>query len=91
MTTQQAKSIGKTDYAPPLIEGDFYRIAAVMNDSERALLKRARMRSTIIGAPYSRPRCCRHWSASAANLELPPVLAAIVMLLLRSVVDPAIA
>jgi hypothetical protein len=26
MATQQAKSIGKTDYAPPPIEGDFCRI-----------------------------------------------------------------
>jgi glutaryl-CoA dehydrogenase len=42
MTTQQAKSIGKTDYAPPPIEGDFYRIAAVLSDSERALLKNVR-------------------------------------------------
>ena len=37
MAIQQPTSIGKTDYAPPPIEGDFYRIAAVMNDSERAL------------------------------------------------------
>ncbi len=42
MATQQAKPIGKPDYAPPPIEGDFYRIAAVLNDGERALLKRVR-------------------------------------------------
>jgi len=51
MTTQQAKSIGKTDYAPPTIEGDFYRIAAVMNDSERALLKRTREFTEGVVAP----------------------------------------
>ena len=42
MANQQAKSIGKADFAPPPIEGDFYRIAAVVNDSERTLLKRVR-------------------------------------------------
>jgi len=33
MATQQAKS--KPDYAPPPIEDDFYRIAAVLSDGER--------------------------------------------------------
>jgi glutaryl-CoA dehydrogenase len=42
MTNQQAKSVGKADFAPPSIEGDFYRIAAVVNDSAPTLLKRVR-------------------------------------------------
>ena len=38
MATQQTKPTGKTDYVPPPVEGDFYRIAAVLSDSERAML-----------------------------------------------------
>jgi type IV secretory pathway VirB10-like protein len=38
-----------------------------------------------------KPRCCRRYLASAANLVPPPALAAIVMSSQRSVVDPAIA
>ena len=42
MATEQAKPIGKPDYTPPPIDGDFYRIASVLNDKERALLRRVR-------------------------------------------------
>jgi Bacterial conjugation TrbI-like protein len=49
------------------------------------------MRSTITGAPCSRQRSYRHCSASAANLDLLPVPAAIVMSSQHSVADPAIA
>jgi hypothetical protein len=49
MATQQAKS--KLDYAPPPIEGDFYRIAAVLSDGERALFKRVREFAEGVVAP----------------------------------------
>ena len=42
MANPQATGAGKPDYAPPPIDGDFYRIAAVLNDEERALLQRVR-------------------------------------------------
>src|SRR5258705_2083112 len=42
MATEQAKPIGKPDYTPPPIDGDFYRIASVLNDKERSLLQRVR-------------------------------------------------
>src|SRR5260370_40636169 len=42
MATEQTKRIGKPYYTPPPIDGDFYRIASVLNDKERALLRRVR-------------------------------------------------
>jgi glutaryl-CoA dehydrogenase len=71
MTTQRAKSIGKTDYAPPPIDGDFYRIAAVMNDSERALLKRVREFMEGVVAPVIED----YWSRDAFPFEIIPKMA----------------
>src|SRR6267143_133229 len=71
MATQQAKSTGKTDYAPPPIEGDFYRIAAVMNDSERALLKRVREFTEGVIAPVIED----YWSRDAFPFEIIPKMA----------------
>src|SRR6266446_9922368 len=68
MATQQARSIGKTDYAPPPIEGDFYRIAAVLNDSERALLKRVREFTEGVIAPVIED----YWSRDAFPFEIIP-------------------
>jgi glutaryl-CoA dehydrogenase len=42
MAHPQATQTGTSDYAPPPIDGDFYRIASVLNDEERALLRRVR-------------------------------------------------
>src|SRR6266849_4473928 len=71
MATQQAKSIGKTDYAPPPIEGDFYRIAAVLNDSERTLLKRVREFTESVIAPVIED----YWSRDAFPFEIIPKMA----------------
>jgi glutaryl-CoA dehydrogenase len=71
MATQQAKSIGKTDYAPPPIEGDFYRIAAVLNDSERTLLKRVREFTEDVIAPVIED----YWSRDAFPFEIIPKMA----------------
>ncbi len=71
MATQQAKSIGKTDYAPPPIEGDFYRIAAVLNDSERALFKRVREFTEGVIAPVIED----YWSRDAFPFEIIPKMA----------------
>src|SRR5258705_5769764 len=71
MATQQAKSIGKTDYAPPPIEGDFYRIATVLNDSERALLKRVREFTEGVVAPVIED----FWSRDAFPFEIIPKMA----------------
>jgi glutaryl-CoA dehydrogenase len=71
MATQQAKSVGKTDYAPPPIEGDFYRIAAVLNDSERTLLKRVREFTEGVIAPVIED----YWSRDAFPFEIIPKMA----------------
>jgi glutaryl-CoA dehydrogenase len=71
MATQQAKPTGKTDYAPPPIEGDFYRIAAVMNDSERMLLKRVREFTEGVVAPVIED----YWSRDAFPFEIIPKMA----------------
>src|SRR5246500_3161215 len=71
MATQQAKSIGKTDYASPPIEGDFYRIAAVLKDSERTLLKRVREFTEGVIAPVIED----YWARDAFPFEIIPKMA----------------
>jgi glutaryl-CoA dehydrogenase len=41
MNVQKALS-PKADYCPPPPDGDFYRIADILDESERAILKRVR-------------------------------------------------
>src|SRR6202051_5255927 len=71
MATQQAKPIGRPDYAPPPIEGDFYRIAAVRNESERALLKRVREFTEGAVAPVIED----YWNRDAFPFEIIPKMA----------------
>ena len=51
MAQPQATRTGTSDYAPPPVDGDFYRIARVLNDEERALLKRVREFTEGVVAP----------------------------------------
>ena len=51
MANSQATTAGKPDYAPPPIDGDFYRITSVLNDNERALLRRVRDFAEGVVAP----------------------------------------
>jgi alkylation response protein AidB-like acyl-CoA dehydrogenase len=69
MATQQAKS--KPDYAPPPIDGDFYRITTIMNESERALLKRVREFTEGVIAPVIED----YWSRDAFPFEIIPKMA----------------
>jgi glutaryl-CoA dehydrogenase len=39
---QQTSSSRKVDYSAPPIHGDFYRIGNLLNDAERAVVKRVR-------------------------------------------------
>jgi glutaryl-CoA dehydrogenase len=39
MANPQATQVTKPHYAPPPVDGDFYRIADVLNDKERTLLR----------------------------------------------------
>jgi glutaryl-CoA dehydrogenase len=67
----QAKSIGASDYAPPPVDGDFYRIAAVLNDCERALLKRVREFTEGVIAPVIED----YWARDAFPFEIIPKMA----------------
>jgi glutaryl-CoA dehydrogenase len=71
MATQQAKPSGKPDYAPPPIDGDFYRIASVLNESERALLKRVREFTEGVIAPVIED----YWNRDAFPFEIIPRMA----------------
>src|ERR1700745_3262890 len=71
MATQQAKSAGKGDYAPPPVDGDFYRIADVMNDRERALLKRVREFTEGVVTPVMED----YWGRAPFPFEIIPKMA----------------
>jgi glutaryl-CoA dehydrogenase len=71
MAIREAKPVGKPDYAPPPVEGDFYRIAAVVNDGERALLKRVREFTEGVVAPVIED----YWSRDAFPFEIIPKMA----------------
>jgi hypothetical protein len=51
MAQPQATSTNNADYMPPPINGDFYSIASVLNDKERALLRRVREFGEGVVAP----------------------------------------
>src|ERR1700743_3595980 len=76
MVTQQTEMTGKPDYAPPPVEGDFYRIAAVLNESGRALLKRVREFTEEVVAPVILDDRCNHLFGELANTleQRPPTL-----------------
>ena len=71
MASQQAKPTGKPDYSPPAIDGDFYRIAAVLNDGERALLRRVREFTEGVVAPVIED----YWARDAFPFEIIPKMA----------------
>ena len=51
MANPQTTRAAKQDYAPPPIDGDFYRIANVLNDQERTLVRRVRDFTEGVVAP----------------------------------------
>src|SRR5580704_19006237 len=51
MAQPKATSTKSADYAPPPINGDFYRIASVLDDKDRALLSRVREFTEGVVAP----------------------------------------
>jgi glutaryl-CoA dehydrogenase len=73
MGTDQKKMTGRADYAPPSVDGDFYRIAAVLSDSERALLKRVREFTEGVVAPVIED----YWNRDAFPFEIIPKMAEI--------------
>src|SRR6202046_1478836 len=71
MANPQVTRFEKQDYAPPPIDGDFYRIAAVLNESERALLKRVREFTEGVVAPVIED----YWNRDAFPFEIIPKMA----------------
>ena len=71
MANPQVTRFEKQDYAPPPIDGDFYRIAAVLNESERALLKRVREFTEGVIAPVIED----YWNRDAFPFDIIPKMA----------------
>ena len=51
MASPQTALAEQPAYSPPPIDGDFYRIAHVLNGEERALIKRVRAFAESVVAP----------------------------------------
>ena len=51
MASPQMPSTNKPAYAPPPVDGDFYKIANVLNDRERAVINRVREFTERVVAP----------------------------------------
>jgi hypothetical protein len=51
MASPQMASANKPAYAPPPVDGDFYKIANVLNDWERAVINRVREFTERVVAP----------------------------------------
>jgi glutaryl-CoA dehydrogenase len=51
MVKPQPTQTRRPDYAPPPVDGDFYRITSVVSESERALLRRVRDFTEGVVAP----------------------------------------
>src|SRR6202161_1530468 len=71
MANPQTTRFEKQDCAPPPIDGDFYRIATVLNESERALLKRVREFTEGVVAPVIED----YWNRDAFPFEIIPRMA----------------
>src|SRR4051812_40773392 len=63
----------RPDYAPPPIDGDFYRIATVLSDEERALLRHVRDFTEAVVAPVIE----EHWARDEFPFAIIPKMAEI--------------
>jgi glutaryl-CoA dehydrogenase len=73
MANPHATQVTKPDYAPPPIDGDFYRIASVLNDKELALLRRVREFTEGVVAPLIED----YWARDEFPFEIIPKMAEI--------------
>jgi glutaryl-CoA dehydrogenase len=69
--TVQGSPRGKPEYVPPSIDGDFYRIADLLNDEERALVKRVREFMEKMVAPIIED----YWARDKFPFEIIPEMA----------------
>jgi glutaryl-CoA dehydrogenase len=73
MAQPQATFTKSADYTPPPINGDFYRIASVLDDKDRALLQRVREFTEGVVAPVIED----FWARDEFPFELIPKMAEI--------------
>ena len=73
MANPQATQVTKPHYAPPPVDGDFYRIADVLNDKERTLLRRVRDFTEGVVAPVIED----YWARDQFPFEIIPKMAEI--------------
>src|SRR3984957_17271784 len=73
MANPQTTQITKPRYAPPPIAGDFYRIASVLNEKERTLLRRVREFTEGVVAPVIED----YWARDEFPFEIIPKMAEI--------------
>ena len=69
----KATQVTKPDYTPPPIDGDFYRIANVLNETERTLLQRVRTFTEGVVAPVIED----YWARDEFPFEIIPKIAEI--------------
>jgi glutaryl-CoA dehydrogenase len=68
MASPQLASARKPPYAPPPVDGDFYKIANVLNDRERLLIKRVREFAEGVVAPVIE----EYWARDEFPFEIIP-------------------
>ena len=73
MANPQSTRAEKPHYEPPPIDGDFYRIASVINDKERAVLRRVREFTEGVVAPVIE----EYWGRDEFPFAIIPKMAAI--------------
>jgi glutaryl-CoA dehydrogenase len=73
MKNPEATQVRRPDYVPPPIDGDFYRIANVLNEKERALLRRVREFTESVVAPVIED----YWGRDEFPFDLVPKMAEI--------------
>jgi glutaryl-CoA dehydrogenase len=71
--TQQAPSRSKSDYSPPPVDADFYRIADLLDESERGVVKRVRDFMETEVAPIIED----YWVRDKFPFEIVPKIAAL--------------
>jgi len=71
--SQQTSSSRKIDYSAPPVDGDFYRIANLLDDSESAIVKRVRDFMELEIAPIIDD----YWARDKFPFEIIPKFAAL--------------
>jgi glutaryl-CoA dehydrogenase len=73
VTSAAAKPSAKSDYNPPVVNGDFYRICDILDDKERAIVARVRAFAEGEVAPIAE----EYWAKDKFPFEIVPKMAAL--------------